>query len=199
MRRRLVGARLAEISIDAGPAIALRLRMALAPSLETDRLRFRLLMPADAAFVVELANDPAWLRFIGDRHIHDRAAAEAYIAKCRTMHEQHGVAALAVELRTTGEVVGLCGLLQREPGAEIDLGFAFLERFRGQGFAREAAAAMLDFGHRTLGRERILALVHPDNADSIGLLTKLGFRSESTRSRADGTIHTRVFVHTENR
>lgn len=170
--------------------------MALPALIETARLRLRLLTPADADFIIELVNDPVWLQFIGDRNIRDRAAAEAYIAKCRAMHEQHGVASLAVELATTGEVAGLCGLLQREPATELDLGFAFLARFRGQGFAREAATAILELGHDTLGRERILALVHPRNADSIALLMKLGFRYESARTRADGTVETQVFVHT---
>jgi [ribosomal protein S5]-alanine N-acetyltransferase len=164
--------------------------------LETPRLHLRLLTAADAGFILQLVNEPAWLRFIGDRNVHDRAGAEAYIGRCLRMHEQHGVCSLGVEQRTTAEVIGICGLLQREHLRDLDLGFAFLERFRGQGFAREAASAVLEFGHRNLRRERILALTNPENTASIALLTKLGFRPESSVKRPDGTIETQIFVHT---
>jgi [ribosomal protein S5]-alanine N-acetyltransferase len=169
--------------------------MALPALIQTARLRLRLLRAEDAAFILALVNDPAWLRFIGDRHIRDHVAAERYITRCHAMHEQHGVGLLAVEAAATGEVVGICGLLQREKAADLDLGFAFLERFRRQGFAREAAAAMLEFGHGTLRRERVLALVHPNNDASIALLTSLGFRFEAARPNHDGTADTHVFVH----
>ena len=70
---------------------------------------------------------------------------------------------LAVDLTTTGTVIGLCGLLKRDEYPDFDLGFAFLERYRGQGYAREAATTMLrimpsrllrsgDPRSRTLGR-----------------------------------------------
>lgn len=163
----------------------------------TARLKLRPLKAADADFILELVNEPAWLRYIGDRNIRDRLAAEAYIEKCRAMHREHGVGSLAVEIVATGEVAGICGLLQREAATELDLGFALLGRFRGQGIAHEAALALLHHGHVTLGRERLLALVHPENAASIALLTKLGFRYESARPNAHGTAETHVFVHTK--
>ena len=163
--------------------------------LQTARLQLRLLTVADADFILELVNDPAWLEFIGDRNIHDRAAAGAYIGRCRAMHAQHGVASLAVEITATGEVIGICGLLRRDGVAELDLGFAFLERFRGRGYAREAAATVLAFGHQQLRQERILALVHPHNAASIALLLNLGFRFDSARPGKNGTHETRVFAH----
>lgn len=167
--------------------------------LETPRLRVRPAETDDAAFIVELVNDPAWLRFIGERHVRTPADALGYIAKTHAMQRAHGVSLHVVALQKTGEAIGLCGLLQRDHLPELDLGFAYLARFRGQGFAREAAAAMLQHGHATLGRERILALVHPENRDSIALLGKLGFVFERTVPRPDGVVDTHVFVHRATR
>jgi [ribosomal protein S5]-alanine N-acetyltransferase len=165
---------------------------------QTARLTLRPLTLADAEFIIELVNDPAWIRFIGDRKIHDRPAAEAYIEKCLTMYRNHGVGSLAVELKSTNTVIGICGLLRRDQQRELDLGFAFLERFRGHGYASEAAAAMLDVGHNTLGHERVIALTNPENVASTNLLTKLGFRFDSVVARPDGTIETRILVHSRN-
>jgi [ribosomal protein S5]-alanine N-acetyltransferase len=165
---------------------------------QTARLTLRPLTLADAEFIIELVNDPAWIRFIGDRKIHDRPAAEAYIEKCLTMVRNHGVGSLAVELTSTNAVIGICGLLRREQQRDLDLGFALLEQFRGHGYASEAAVAMLDIGHNTLGHERVIALTNPENTASIDLLTKLGFRFESAIARADGTIETRILVHSRH-
>jgi [ribosomal protein S5]-alanine N-acetyltransferase len=162
---------------------------------QTLRLNLRLLTLADAGFIIELVNDPAWIRFIGNRNIHDQKAAEAYIEKCLAMYRNHGVGSLAVELKSTNAVIGICGLLKRDTQRDLDLGFAFLEQFRGQGYAREAASAMLAMGHDTLGLERIIALTDPENTASITLLQKLGFRLESSIARPDGTVETTILVH----
>lgn len=164
--------------------------------IETPQLRLRLLTPADADFIRELVNEPAWLRFIGDRQIHTRPAAEAYIEKCLAMHRQHGVGLLAVELKGDAAPIGLCGLLQREHVSDLDLGFAFLERFRGRGFAREAAAATLRAGHEVLGHSRIVAFAHPENARSIALLQKLGFRFDSRLTLPGAASESCLFVWT---
>jgi RimJ/RimL family protein N-acetyltransferase len=147
----------------------------------TPRLELRLLTRADASFVIELVNEPGWLRYIGDRNIHERSEAEAYIEKSLTMFRQHGVCLLAVDLKVDAIPIGICGLLHRSAAADVvDLGFAFLSRFHGQGFAHEAASAVLHVGHAALGHRRILAFTDPSNQRSIGLLTKLGFLPDGT-------------------
>jgi RimJ/RimL family protein N-acetyltransferase len=62
----------------------------------------------------------------------------------------------------------------------VDLGFAFLPAHRGQGFAREAAAATLAYAHATLGLTRIVAIVSPENAASIRVLETLGMAQTGT-------------------
>lgn len=104
--------------------------------LETARLRLRQPEATDADFIRELVNDPAWLRFIGDRGVHTRAAAEAYPAQVRQRHGTSGVGLATVEVKATGAASGICGLLRREELTEPDLGFAFLAAYLGNGYAR---------------------------------------------------------------
>ncbi len=153
--------------------------------LETARLRLRLPEATDAEFIRELVNDAAWLRFIGDRKVQTCAEAEAYLAKLRQMHVATGVGLATVELRAGGAAIGLCGLLQREELAEPDLGFAFLAAYRGQGYAREAAAAVLAAAWAEPGRGRILGLTNPENRVSMTLLERLGFRRVGERQFPD--------------
>ena len=143
--------------------------------LTTERLVLRWLAAEDADFIVALMNDPDWLRFIGDRGIRTADDARGYIATGPTsMYARLGFGLYAVELRETQAAIGICGLVERDWLEAVDLGFAFLPRFRGAGYAHEAAAATLDHA-RMLGLDRVLAIVSPDNEDSVRLLTKLGF------------------------
>lgn len=146
--------------------------------LATERLDLRWLAAEDAEFILALTNDPDWLRYIGDRGIRTVDDAREYIATGpAAMYARLGFGLYAVELRESRAPIGICGLIRRDWLEAVDVGFAFLPRFRGMGYAREAAAATLEHA-RTLGFDRVQAIVSPDNGDSIQLLTKLGMKLE---------------------
>jgi RimJ/RimL family protein N-acetyltransferase len=145
--------------------------------LETPRLRLRRLREGDAAFILELVNEPGWLRYIGDKKIASAEDARNYLVKGpMAMYERVGFGLYLVELRDGGEALGICGLIKRDTLDDVDIGFAFLARHGSRGYAREAAAATLDHGRRVLGLGRIVAITVPDNASSIHLLEKIGLR-----------------------
>jgi len=157
---------------------------------ETDRLRLRPLTLDDGAFILELVNEPAWHRYIGDRNIRTLEAAELYLRNGpMAMLARIGIALGAVELKSEPVPIGICGLIQRDTLPDVDLGFAFLSRFTGQGYAREAASATLDYATSVRQLKRIIALTDPDNLRSIKLLQGLGFRFErDLRIRADSAL-----------
>lgn len=147
--------------------------------LETDRLIIRWLTIEDAAFILELVNDPSWLRFIGDRGVRALEDARNYILKGPVeMYGRLGFGLYLVELKDEGVPIGTCGLIKRDSLKDVDIGFAFLPSFRGRGYAYEAASAVLAYGKNTLGLERIVAIVSPGNDRSIRLLEKLGLQFE---------------------
>lgn len=147
--------------------------------IETARLRLREMSDADAPFIVEVLTDPDFIAHVGDRGIHDPAAARRYIAeRGTTSYRSHGFGLYVVELRANAERLGICGLLRRDSHPDVEIGFAFVPRARGQGYALEAARATCDFARRALGLTRIVALTSPRNGPSIRLLERAGFRSE---------------------
>jgi len=75
----------------------------------------------------------------------------------------------------------MCGLIKRDTLDDVDLGFAFLPQYRGQGYAQEAATAILADARGRLGLRRILAITSLDNTASGRLLEKLGMRCEGLR------------------
>lgn len=163
--------------------------------LETARLRLRQFALSDAAFVLELLNEPSWLRFIGDRGVRTLDDARAYIERGpRTMFARYGFSLLVVERKDDGAALGMCGLIQRDSLDAPDIGYAFLPRAWGHGYARESAAAVLAHGHATLGLPRILAITDPDNAASIKLLEDIGMQFVEVIPYEDGGV-SRLFEH----
>ena len=148
--------------------------------LRTPRLLLRRFTLDDADFVVELVNDPDWLRFIGDRGVRTPDEARAYLARGPiAMYQREGFGLYLVELAATRAPIGMCGLVKREGLDDVDIGFAFLPAWRGQGFALESAQATLAHA-RELGLDRIVAIVSHGNDASIRLLERIGMRSAGT-------------------
>ena len=143
--------------------------------LETERLWLSELQASDADFIVELLNSPGFLANIGDRDVRNADDACRYIAQGpAASYAAHGFGLWKVTRRADGVAVGMSGLLKREQLAFPDLGYAFLPRHMGQGYATEAGAAALAFGFGRTGLSRILAIVKPGNEGSVRVLGKLG-------------------------
>ncbi|HLZ67595.1 MAG TPA: GNAT family N-acetyltransferase [Aliidongia sp.] len=147
--------------------------------LETDRLILRELTIEDAPFILELVNDPDWLRFIGDKGVRTLVDARVYIlAGPIAMYQRLGFGLWLVQLKTDGLPIGICGLIKRDTLEYVDIGFAFLPAHRGRGYAYEAAMACLEYGRSTLGLDRIVATTALDNDASGRLLERIGLRFE---------------------
>lgn len=147
--------------------------------ISTERLTIRPLTLEDAAFIVTLVNDPDWLRFIGDKAVHSEDDARRYLAAGPlAMYGLHGFGLCAVERNSDRSTIGMCGLIRRDGLQDVDIGYAFLPDARGQGFALEAAQAVLEHGLSTIGIGRIVAITDPDNAASTRVLERIGMRFE---------------------
>ena len=162
--------------------------------LQTGRLILRLLTLDDAAFILELVNQPSWLRYIGDKQVHSLDDARRYLEQGPlAMYAQHGFGLWRVERRQDGASMGMCGLIRRAGLDDVDIGFAFLPQYWGAGYAREAAAATLEHA-RGLGLPRVVAITTPDNQASCRLLESLGMRFERLTRLAPAGDPLRLYV-----
>ena len=162
--------------------------------LETERLVLRRFTVEDDAFVLELLTDPAWLRFIGDKGVKSLSDARDYLRKGPIdMYERLGFGAYLAEGKSDGVPMGLCGLIKRDALEDVDLGFAFLPGFRSFGYGYEAASAVMAYGRKAVGLERIVAITSPDNVVSVRLLEKLGFTFERMLNLGEGGPEVRLF------
>ena len=154
---------------------------------QTERLLLRWLDPGDSAFILELVNDPSWMRYIGDKGVKTIQDAKRYIENGPVeMYQRLGFGLYMVELKENGAPIGICGLIKRDALPDVNLGFAFLPRFWGNGYAFESASAVMSYGRGALGLSRIVAILSQDNDRSAKLLEKLGFRFDGTVSLQPG-------------
>lgn len=163
-------------------------------NLETDRLTLRPMTDEDAEFMLELLNDPSFIRNIGDRKVRTLEDAKAYITSGPVAsYARNGFGLYLVELKETGESMGMCGLIRRNTLNDVDIGYAFLPRYWSKGYALEAALAMKQFARNVIGLKRVVAVVDPENLGSIRLLEKLGMKFEKMVKLSKDDIELKLF------
>lgn len=153
--------------------------MTAALSLETARLRLRRLTLDDAGLMLAIWNDPAFVRYVGDRGIRSIEAARTELeAGALKLYEDYGYGPYRIDLRPSDTPIGICGLFHRDGLDAADIGYALLPSHCGKGYACEAAAAVVEHARSDLGMQHLIAIISPDNVRSIGLIEKLGLRFE---------------------
>ena len=147
--------------------------------IETERLTLREFTIEDSGFILKLLNTPGWLKYIGSRSVDTIKDAEEYIEnKIRISYKISGFGFYLMELRPDKIKTGMCGLVKREALDDIDIGFALLPEYEGNGYAFEAAIGVLDFAKDKLKLKSIAAITVKNNSPSIKLLGKLGMTFE---------------------
>ena len=167
---------------------------------QTERLILRPMTEKDADFILELLNDPSFIRYIGDRKVRDLDGAKAYITNGPVAsYAQNGFGLYLVELKGSGESMGMCGLIRRNTLKDVDIGYAFLPKFWSRGYAFEAAGEMKRYAQEELQLKRLVAVVDPENPASIRLLEKLGMKFERMVRLSPDDIELKLFaVELEN-
>ncbi len=154
----------------------------------------RRLGAGDEAFILELLNEPAFIRNIGDRCVRSLADAAAYIQNGPVAsYEKFGFGLFWTGLKEGQVPIGICGLLKRDFLPDVDIGFAFLERYCGKGYAFEAASGVMEYGWNTVGLKRIVAITAPHNEASARLLGKLGMQFEGEVRMAGAAADSRLY------
>ena len=149
--------------------------------LETKRLILRQLTEDDAAFILQLLNEPSWIQYIGDRGVRTLDDAQRYIKNGPVaMYARHGFGMFLVTLKEDETPVGLCGLIKRDTLDDVDIGYAFLPDYWGKGYAVESAEATMQFAEQVHKLKRVVAITLRENKSSVTLLKRLGFHFERT-------------------
>lgn len=149
--------------------------------IETERLMLRRYRDSDFGFLLKMTADPEIMKWIGDGETRDRDGALRFLYWVYRGYKEHPeTGLLLVERKSDGKPVGHAGLVpQKVDGInEWEIGYWIARERWSQGYANEAAHALLDYGFGNLRKERLISLIHPDNKASQRVAEKCGMTLE---------------------
>jgi RimJ/RimL family protein N-acetyltransferase len=142
-------------------------------TLETDRLKLRMLRDADLDAYAEMCADPEVMRYIGDGQPLPRHMAWRKMAMMVGHWSLRGYGLWGAEERSTGTLVGHIGFWHPEGWPGFELGWSLRRCFWGRGYATEGARTALRFAFTQLEQSEVISLIHPNNAASIRVAERL--------------------------
>lgn len=142
--------------------------------LETTRLIIRPAVLEDAQKLFELNSDPEVVRYTGDTSFNSIVEVHELLrVRIWPQFEKYKMTRFIVTLKDN-TFLGWCGLKYFPETNEVDLGYRFMKKFWGKGYATESSLACLKYGFEELKLNRIIAKAMPDNIGSIKVMQKLG-------------------------
>lgn len=146
---------------------------------ETERLILREIMPTDVDGYFEMDSDPDVHIYLGSEPMQQREQAANAIQFIRQQYIDNGIGRWAVIDKNTNAFLGWAGLkLITEPTNNhinyLDLGYRFIKKYWGKGFASEAAAASVAYAFNELQAREVYAIADCANTASNKILTKTG-------------------------
>jgi RimJ/RimL family protein N-acetyltransferase len=147
--------------------------------LETERLRLRRFTDADLPTLLAYRNDPEISRFQSWESFRPEEA-QAFLQEQQAL--EPGTPGqwfqFAIEVKSSGLMVGDCALHVDEEGQQGEIGFTLARQHQGKGFALEAVSSVCEYAFRQLNLHRIVAITDCRNQSSVALLERLGLRRE---------------------
>lgn len=161
--------------------------------IETERLLMRDLMAEDVQGMFEMDSDAEVHRFLGNNPIATLDEAKDVISFIQKQYVDYGIGRWAVVEKESGDFVGWSGFkfvtdVVNERTEYYDLGYRFLKKHWGKGYASETAVASLNHGFKNLGFKEIVGIADREHTASNLILKKIGLIKRN-EFEYDGTLH----------
>lgn len=158
--------------------------------LETKRLILREVLLTDVDKFFELDNNPNVQKYVGNKPVNDKLEVVKLIHNLQQQYSENGIARWAVIDKNSNEFIGWSGIkLIKEPMNNhnnfYELGYRFIERYWGKGYATETTIALIDYVFENLKTEKIYAICDVENIGSKNVLEKTGLKLIETFNHRD--------------
>jgi RimJ/RimL family protein N-acetyltransferase len=146
--------------------------------LKTERLLLRHLEPDDADVMFAIIGDPITMRHYP--HTFSREDAVNWIERNRRRYEEYGFGLYAVVLKSSGEMIGDCGIARQtvEGHSQLEVGYHLLRSQWGHGYATEAAEACIGLAFDQFGANKVISLIRAENLPSRRVAERNGMSIE---------------------
>ncbi len=149
--------------------------------IETERLILRDLLTTDDKGMFDLDSNADVHRYLGNNPIHTIEQAREVIGIVRQQYEDNGIGRWATIERSSGNFIGWSGLkyvtaAENNHTNYYDVGYRFVPRYWGKGYATESTKAALAFAFNTLQVKEVIGTCHEENKASRRVLEKCGLK-----------------------
>jgi len=150
--------------------------------IKTNNLILRDLRFEDLEGMFEMDSNPLVHKYLGKKPLKSISESKKQIESIQEQYKKFGIGRWAVLLKSTSEFIGWSGLKFNTDIALnhhthfYDIGYRFIPRYWGNGFATESATVALNFGFKELNIKTIYGIAECDNKASNKVLKKLGLR-----------------------
>jgi RimJ/RimL family protein N-acetyltransferase len=162
--------------------------VSISSMLETERLILRRFTENDIDAIFAMRSNAEMMRFI--RSPQNRQESVNWLKMVSSLWETDKIGFCAVVEKSSGSLIGWCGLWRLKETGETEIGYAIARKFWGGNFATEAARAFLIYGFETLKLDKIAAVAVPENKGSRRVMEKLGMTFDYV-----GEFYGRDLVH----
>lgn len=146
------------------------------PIIETERLLLRMFRAEDLDAVYHLFSDADVQKYLSVENKRTREQLKVTLKNLVSRWDERGFGVWCVTEKKTGETAGYCGFQYFDNMPEVEIMFAFLRNFWGNGFATEAVKACLRFWFEELTLDEMFAATSPENIEAQHVLEKIGMR-----------------------
>lgn len=149
------------------------------PTLSTNRLLLRQIVPGDAEELFAIRSDEETMRFFGHEPYESLDETKDLIRQVEELYVKKEAIRWGITFQGEDRLIGACTFFRFDEGFHrAETGCELNRTFWGKGIMTEAMAAVLNFGFNELGLHRVEAIIDIANERSKGLLLKLGFTYE---------------------
>lgn len=147
----------------------------------SQRLIFRRYEQGDMDFLYSMLSDSQMMKYIGSGNTRNREESHAFLERIQSHYKKNGEHGLKLLIRKKdGVPVGHAGIIPQQVNGEdeLEIGYWIAKEFWGNGYAIEAASALLNRGVEQLGLTRLISLIQSKNTRSIRIANENGMHLE---------------------
>ncbi|MCZ4221893.1 GNAT family N-acetyltransferase [Pedobacter rhodius] len=161
--------------------------------IETERLILREILHSDVDSMFEMDSDRDVHLYIGNNPFTKKTESEANVEFIREQYLQNGIGRWAVIEKTSGNVIGWAGLkliteMCNNRSGYYDIGYRFIKRYWGKGYASESSSAVINYGFNQMQLSEIIGIADTANLASVKVLERAGLKKIELFNY-DGKLH----------
>ena len=162
---------------------------------KTNRLIVRKWIDSDLSMIQKIYGDTDAMRWVGDGKAITFEESKSWLKVTYKNYDTRGYGMYTVQISSTLEIVGFCGIVHPHNQIEAEIKYAFSREHWGKGIATEAVVGLINYGKQVFGLKKFISTIAPENIASERVLLKVGMTPGELYQDDEGLPTRRFYLH----